>query len=54
MKAIADIKNTQTLINLVKKFVDAGILVDASPGRVRNKIYIFAPLMEILDQYGQN
>ncbi|MBU0707910.1 Fic family protein [Patescibacteria group bacterium] len=49
MKEIANISNTQTLINLIKKFVKSGILVDTTPDRKRNKTYAFLPLLEILE-----
>lgn len=51
MRRVAHIKNTQTLLNLIKKFERAGILFDGSPGRKRNKTYVFMPLLNILDHY---
>lgn len=51
MRVLGDIKNTQTLLNLIRKFEKDGILVDISPLRKRNKTYAFAPLLEILDHY---
>lgn len=52
MRVIGGIKNTQTLLNLIKKFENAGILADVSPNRKRNKTYAFSPLLEIIDHYG--
>lgn len=52
MRILGKIKNTQTLLNLIKKFIKADILVDISPARKRNKTYAFSPLLLILDQYG--
>jgi len=51
MRDLGSIPNNQTLINLVRKFVKAGILVDASPDRIRNKTYRFQPLLELIDEY---
>lgn len=51
MRLLGDIKNIQTLLNLIKKFEKANILVDISPERKRNKTYAFAPLLKILDDY---
>lgn len=51
MRAFGDIKNIQTLLNLIKKFEKAGILVDVSPNRKRNKTYAFMPLLKMLDHY---
>lgn len=44
------IKNTQTLFNLIAKFVKAGILKEAYPEKKRNKIYVFTELMELLNK----
>ncbi len=43
------IKVYQTLLNLVEKFVDAGILQDSTPDKKRNKIYEFKPLLKLLE-----
>lgn len=51
MQKLGDIPNNTTLINLVRKFVKAGILVDISPHRQRNKTYAFKPLLELMDEY---
>ncbi|MDO8408237.1 MAG: Fic family protein [bacterium] len=51
MRRLGDIPNTQTLLNLVKKFVKVGILKDVSPTRQRNKTYVFQPLLDLLDGY---
>lgn len=49
MRKLGGIPNAQTLINLVRKFVKAGILVDMSPDRKRNKRYAFKPLLVLID-----
>ncbi len=51
MRRIGDIKNTQTLLNLIRKFVKAGILSDVSPHRQRNKTYAFKPLLDLMNEY---
>lgn len=51
MRKRGDIPNAQTLLNLVKKFVKAGILVDVSPHRQRDKTYAFKPLLDLMDGY---
>lgn len=43
------IKNTQTLFNLIAKFVEAGILREVNPEHKRNKIYRFEKLIKILN-----
>ena len=43
------IKNPQTLLDLIDKFVKAKILVDLSPRRKRNKTYAFDRLIKLLD-----
>jgi Fic family protein len=43
------IKNRQTLLNLIGKFVEAGILEDLEPQRKRNKMFRFTPLIRLLD-----
>lgn len=45
------IRNAQTLLNLIAKFVKAGILQDISPHRKRNKIYAFVALRTIIREY---
>ncbi|MDE1970932.1 MAG: Fic family protein [Patescibacteria group bacterium] len=52
-KSIKDqvaIKNPQTLITLIKKFVEAGIVQESEPERKRNKLYAFGELMKLLNQ----
>lgn len=51
MRKLGDIKNNQTLLNLIKKFLKAGILKDVSPHRLRNKTYAFQPLLDLMDEY---
>ncbi len=48
IKRIVRVKNTQTLFNLIKKFVAAGIVSDRTPRQRRNKIYRFEALAKIL------
>lgn len=45
----ADIPHSQTVYMLVKKFIEKGLIVDAAPGRARNKIYAFDKLLDIID-----
>ncbi len=45
----SDIKNPQTLLTLISKFVDAGILKDVDPKKKRNKIYQFHALVRLLE-----
>lgn len=45
-----NIKNTQTLFNVIAKFVEMGILKETNPERKRNKIYEFSDLMKILNK----
>lgn len=51
MKKLGAIPNAQTLINLVRKFVNAGILVDMSPKRTRNKTYAFKQLLDLIENH---
>ena len=44
------IKNRQTVLTLVKKFLVAGILEDMEPQKSRDKIYKFKPLIDLLDE----
>jgi Fic family protein len=46
---ISRIKNRQTLLNLIGKFEEAGILEDLEPNRQRDKMYRFTPLINVLD-----
>lgn len=46
---IANIQNGQTAYNLVAKFVKAGLVTELTPGKERNKFYIFEPIFEILE-----
>lgn len=43
------IKNSQTVLTLISKFADAGILKDMEPHRKRNKVYQFYPLVQLLN-----
>lgn len=50
IKKDAKIKNIQTFFNLVAKFVESGIIRDATPKKKRNKIYIFDELVKLLNK----
>lgn len=45
----ANITNNQTVYNLVRKFVEAGLVEDLTPKQARNKIYSFTGLLGILE-----
>lgn len=45
----ANIVTKKSLYGLVDKFEEAGLIVDASPGRSRNKLYVFEPLIDIIE-----
>lgn len=47
----AGIKNVQTGLNLISKFIEAGMLKDLTPERKRNKAYAFTRLMDLLNSY---
>jgi Fic family protein len=49
IKKDSGIKTTQTVLNLISKFVEAGILTDMAPKKKRNKVYQFHPLIKLLD-----
>ncbi|MCI0561902.1 MAG: Fic family protein, partial [Nitrososphaera sp.] len=51
MRRLGEIKNVPTLQGLIRKFVKAGILIDVSPDRKRNKTYAFQPLLDLMDGY---
>jgi Fic family protein len=51
LREAAEIDNIQTGINLLAKFVKAGILVDISPERKRNKTYAFKVLLDLIENY---
>lgn len=53
MRRIADIKSVPTLLKLINKFVQAGILVDVTPERQRNKTYAFKVLLDLMDGYNE-
>ena len=42
------IKNTQTLFNLIAKFVSLGIIQDVTPKKKRNRVYSFDALVKLL------
>src|SRR3989338_8636129 len=46
----AKIKNTQTLFNVIAKFVAAGIIKDTTPKKRRNKVYAFPELVKFLNK----
>jgi len=43
-------RSPQTVLNLLNRFVDLGILQE-QPGRKRNRTYLFKPLIELLAEY---
>ncbi len=49
----SNVKNKQTILNLIEKFKEAGILKDLSPHRKRNKVYVFSELANLLDGHGK-
>ena len=49
IKEKSKIKNTQTVLTLINKFLDAGILRDLTPEKKRNKLYEFHPLTKLLE-----
>ena len=51
LRTLAGIKSVATLLNLIKKFEKAGILVDLTPQQKRNKTYAFAKLLNILNNH---
>lgn len=53
MRDLAGIKNTQTVLNLIRKFEKSDILIDATPDRKRDKTYAFMPLLDIINHYGE-
>jgi len=50
IKNEADIKNDQTLYNLLDKFLEAEVIDDFTPTKRRNKIYAFAPLLKVIEK----
>ena len=48
IKHCSKVSNNQTLYTLIDKFLKAGIIVDATPHQVRNKIYAFSNLVKII------
>ena len=50
LRKYTKIKNTQTFFNLVAKFVEAGILKEATPEKRRNKMYVFTELIKLLNK----
>lgn len=48
LKKLMDAKSSQTIYNLLDKFVKAGILIESGKGK-RNKIYAFRELLEIVN-----
>jgi len=50
IRQVSGIKNSQTVLTLISKFVTAGILKDMEPGKQRNKMYAFFPLIDLLEE----
>lgn len=48
IKELADIKNNQTLYNLIDKFIEAEVIQDISPSKKRDKRYAFTSLIAII------
>lgn len=48
IKSISSISNNQTIYTLIDKFLSAGVIVDITPDRERNKIYAFRDLLMII------
>ena len=49
LKLWSNMKNVQTLFNMIDKFKKAGVISDLYPMRRRNKIYYFKELLEIIE-----
>lgn len=49
IRQVSGIKTQQTVLTLVQKFHEAGILEDIIPDRRRNKIYSFKPLLDLIE-----
>jgi len=49
IRVAAGIRTQQTTLTLIRKFLKADILADATPHRQRNKIYMFKSLIELMD-----
>ncbi len=48
IKQVSKISNNQTLYTVIEKFVELKIIIDATPNKSRNKIYIFSDLRRII------
>jgi Fic family protein len=48
IKNLAGIRTQQTTLTLIQKFLKAGILVDVSPLRKRDKVYVFKQLVDMI------
>lgn len=45
----SDIENKGTINSLIDKFLDAGVIIDITPDKLRGKRYQFAKLLKIID-----
>ena len=45
----ANINNTQTLYNIINKFIEKGLVIDLAPNRLRKKLYAFNKLLDIVE-----
>ena len=48
----ANIPHNQTVYTLVAKFVEKGLVLDITPDKSRNKLYVFERLLDIIDADG--
>ena len=48
IKKTAKISNNQTLYTVIEKFIEFKIIVDITPKKTRNKIYVFSDLRKII------
>lgn len=51
LRNTSGIENVQTTLNLIQKFVQAGVLTDITPERQRNKTYACTPLLNLLSTH---
>jgi len=48
IKKVSKISNNQTLYTVIEKFIELKIIIDATPKKERNKIYVFSDLRKII------
>lgn len=49
IRKAAHIRTQQSVLNLIEKFQEAGVIADLSPDKQRNKVYGFLPLIRLLE-----